>query len=99
MYGARNDTNPNDPHARALCDRCGFNKQHRMLGRQMEYRARTLKWTGWLVCQRCMDTPFTADIPVVLGPDPKPVRNPRPDDGYGNTTNSTGSNGYPVVSS
>lgn len=99
MYGVRNDTNPNDPHARALCDRCGANKQHRKLTMQMEYRGRRLASTGWLVCPRCLDTPFTADIPPILKPDPIPVRRPRPDDGYGNTTISIGTGGKPVVSS
>jgi len=46
---------------------------------QMEWRGDRLMPTGFKVCGRCLDVPFQLDRPIVLPPDPVPVRDPRPE--------------------
>lgn len=34
--------------------------------------------TGYKVCNRCLDKPFIFNKPIILPPDPVPVKDPRP---------------------
>jgi hypothetical protein len=69
---------PNHPEAFAVCDRCGFVYNIGNLKKQQEWRGNQLMWTGFLVCDPCLDVPFELNRPVVLPPDPPPVPNARP---------------------
>lgn len=66
------------PEAFALCDRCGVQYNHSDLQWQMEWMGPQLASTNFLVCQRCLDKPFIFFKPILLGPDPVPIKNPRP---------------------
>lgn len=68
----------NNPEAAGECDRCGAVYKLRALKKQMRISGRATVWTGWLVCDRCLDIPQPQDRVLVLPPDPKPVPNPRP---------------------
>lgn len=71
--------NPQHPEAFAICDRCGFVRNHADLIPQMEWRGNQLHPTGYLVCQEtCLDEPHPGDQPVILSQDPEPVLNARP---------------------
>lgn len=72
--------NPTGPKALAACDRCGFLYNHASLSPQYEWRGPVLKWVGILVCTvTCLDKPFQFWRPVILGPDPLPIMNARPE--------------------
>lgn len=46
----------------------------------MEFFGPQLAWTGFLVCpDKCLDVPQPQNIPLILPPDPVPVKNPRPE--------------------
>jgi len=70
---------PNHPEAFAICDQCGFLRNHCDLAKDMEWRGNNLVWTGFLVCQdTCLDVPYEFDRPIKMPPDPEPVVNARP---------------------
>jgi hypothetical protein len=68
---------PQRPSAFAICERCGFQYNHRDLRWQTEFRGREVRRTGFLVCQTCFDLPNPTLKPVVLPADPVPILNPR----------------------
>lgn len=68
----------NNPDSFAFCDRCGFRYNHSKLQFQFEWMGPRLQNTNFLVCQRCLDKPNPGNRPVNPGPDPVPIRNPRP---------------------
>ena len=70
-------TDPRRPRAKAVCDYCGEWYLLSRLNKQMEFFGPTLKWTGFLVCSHCLDTPQDQLRPIILPPDPLPVVNPR----------------------
>lgn len=74
----RATVNPAHPEAFAICDRCGTQYNHSNLNWQFEWHGPMLGNTGFLVCHRCMDKPFIFFKPILLGPDPIPIKNPRP---------------------
>lgn len=68
----------------AYCDRCGFRYLHPMLSWQYEWRGAALSNIRLLVCRMCLDVPQeNGRRPIIIGPDPIPVRDPRP--GYAQT--------------
>lgn len=77
-YKGRAIISATDPRAIALCDRCGFVYNLYMLRPQMKYAGNATINTGLLVCETCMDPLNPQDRPIVPGPDPLPVKNPRP---------------------
>lgn len=81
MTSMRTDApaDPNNPRARAMCERCSQIVFHDQLLKQMEFRGNKLMWTGIFVCSRCIDQPQPQDRTVLLRPDPEPVRDPRPE--------------------
>lgn len=68
---------PQRPAAFAICERCGFQYNHRDLQWDMQYAGREIKRTGFLVCEACNDIPNPTLRPVVLPADPVPILNPR----------------------
>lgn len=70
-------TDPNKPRAQGVCDDCGEWFQLSTLRKQMQYMGTSPRWTGYLVCSRCLDVPQPQLKPQRLPPDPVPVPNPR----------------------
>ncbi len=70
--------NPRDPEAAAVCDRGGEVVRRSDLSPEMRWAGGRLVPTGLLVCDRHRDTPNAQDRALHLGPDPVPVREPRP---------------------
>lgn len=75
---ARAPTNPSNPEATGFCDRCNMIYYLSALQYQWDYRGLVLANLRIKVCPRCYDKPFEFNRPIVLGPDPVPVRDPRP---------------------
>lgn len=69
----------NHPEAFACCDRCGGWYNRSDLDWQFDYRGNALANLRILVCQKCMDVPNEQLRPVIIGPDPIPVKDPRPE--------------------
>lgn len=69
--------NPQHPQAQAVCDRCGGWYNHCDLSWQFDYRGNALANLRILVCNRCMDKPQEQNRPVILGPDPIPIKDAR----------------------
>lgn len=62
----------------AVCDRCGFRYMHYNLNWQYDWRGNQLQNLRILVDHHCEDVPFEQNRPIIIGPDPVPVRDPRP---------------------
>lgn len=74
----RAKTDPKNPRAFGICDRCNFTYQLESLVWEMEWRGNDLVRTGFRVCTRtCLDVPFEQNRPLYLPPDPQPVEQPR----------------------
>ena len=71
--------NPSAPEAIGVCDRCGFQYNHSDLQFQYAWRGNELVNLNILVCPFDLDVPAEWLRPVVLGPDPVPIRFPRPE--------------------
>src|SRR5215472_3919590 len=104
-FHGRARVNPKYPEAFGRCDRCGFWYSLVDLHYQMEWRGPRLMNIRLRVCQKCMDIPFIFNKPIVIPPDPVPVRDPRLDDfayyngpqGSGAVAGSGGSNPLPPL--
>ena len=69
-----------NPRAVAVCDGCGMWTMHDSLVEKKEYRGGSVPvGTGLWVCGVCDDVPNPYFSKMVLGPDPVPVQNPRPE--------------------
>ena len=68
-----------NPRAMGLCDIGQHPVFHDELKREMAWRGDKLVWTGFLVCDKHLDTPNPQDRFYRLKADPVPVRNPRLD--------------------
>jgi hypothetical protein len=67
------------PEPWAYCDRCNFRYLHRDLAWALDWRGTRLANLHILVCPTCLDIPQpNGRKPVVVGPDPVAVRDPRP---------------------
>jgi hypothetical protein len=75
----RAKVNPTSPRAFAVCERCGFWYNHINLQWQLEYRGTKLANLRKLVCDDCLDVPQPQLKPLVIGPDPVPIMNARPE--------------------
>lgn len=75
----RAKVDPANPQAFAVCDRCRMLMNRVDLCWQYQYRGSSLQNTRLLVCERCLDKPHEFARPVVLPPDPVPIKDPRPD--------------------
>lgn len=75
-YGAVNRLNP---EAAGRCDRGGEIRKRSELLVEMRWAGNALVPTGFLCCREHIDPPQPQDRLLVLGPDPIPVDNARPD--------------------
>lgn len=71
-------TDPGNPRAHAICDRCGFRYNHEDLRFQYDWAGATLVNKQILVCQRCLDEPQEQLRTAIIPADPVPIMNPRP---------------------
>ena len=79
MHGQqRAFANPRNIDPYAICDRCGMLYGHSTMAFQYVYAGNALVKTGLLVCQPCLDIPFQNNRPIKTGPDPVPIKDPRP---------------------
>ena len=79
-HSPRAPVNFRSPRPWAICDRCGFQYLHEDLVWQFDFRGNALSNLRILVCTvTCNDVPQpNGRRPIVIGPDPVPVRDPRP---------------------
>lgn len=70
-------TNPRNPQAHAICDRCGFRFNWVDLKWQMDWRGAALQNLRILVCSDCYDTPQDQLRAIILPADPTPIINAR----------------------
>lgn len=78
-YTGRAKVSARSPKAFGVCDRCGFWYNREDLRWQFDWRGMRLMNLRLLVCDRCLDKPFEHYRPILVPPDPLPVRNARPD--------------------
>lgn len=67
-------TNPAQPEAQAVCDRCGMWYQRGKLRNQKDWRGAALLPLYLFVCDECYDTPQEQLRAIVVPADPMPVR-------------------------
>ena len=72
-------TNPANPRAFAVCDRCQFLYNHDKLKWQYQWQGTQLTNLRILVCSTCCDEPQPQLKARLMPPDPVPIRDPRPD--------------------
>lgn len=73
-------TDPSNPQAHAICDRCGFRYNRVNLNWQYDWRGASLQNIRILVCNTCMDTPQEQLRAIVVPADPVPIDQPRTQD-------------------
>ena len=74
----RAKTDPRNPEAFGVCDRCGMWYNISSLVWQHSWRGNELSNIQLRVCKlTCLDVPFENDRPLYLPPDPPPVFQPR----------------------
>lgn len=66
------------PQPWGCCDRCGFRYMRNKIDWQFDWRGNQMQNLRILVDHRCMDVPQPQLRPIIVGPDPYPVRDPRP---------------------
>ena len=72
-------TDPSSPEPCGICDRCGCKYMRSELEWQYDYRGNTLQNLRILVCNvRCLDIPSDQLRPIIVPPDPVPIKDPRP---------------------
>lgn len=79
-YTGHARVHPRYPTSFGVCDRCGMLYNLQALKFQFDYRGMQLQSTGFKVCPSCTDIPSPQRRPIVLPPDPVPLRNPRVQD-------------------
>jgi len=67
------------PRAAARCDDCGFLYNHQDLRWQYQWSGLQLINLKFLKCSRCLDIPQPQLKSKILGPDPLPIWNARPE--------------------
>lgn len=72
-------TNPQNPRAFGVCDRCGFWYNLHKLKYQWQWQGTTLVNLRFRVCPACMDVPQPQLKARMAPPDPVPVNDPRPE--------------------
>jgi hypothetical protein len=70
---------PYNPEAAGRCDRGGEIRRRSELLREMRWAGNNLVPTGFFCCREHIDPPNPQDRIPMIGPDPVPVRDPRPD--------------------
>jgi hypothetical protein len=78
-YG-RAVTDPSNPRAHAICDRCGARYNHMDLKWQYDWRGTKLQNLRFLVCESCLDSyQQNGQRTIILPQDPEPIMNARPE--------------------
>ena len=90
-------TDPSNPQAHAICDRCGFRYNLVNLSWQFDWAGASLINKRILVCNPCNDKPQQQLRAIVLPPDPVPVVNPRIQDFVVAETNNRYTSGQLLV--
>lgn len=100
------------PHGRAsvtpsslssflICDRCGTLINDSAAEWSRDYRGMQIQNTRMRVCRQCQDVPQAQLRPILIGVDPLPLMNPRPEpyaqDDEGNVTPAEGAVPPPYV--
>ena len=71
--------NSRSPEPWGFCDRCNLLYPLHELVFQLDYRGNNLQNLQIRVCTRtCLDIPQDQLRPIIIGPDPVPLRDPRP---------------------
>lgn len=70
-------TDPRNPRAFAVCDRCALWYNHYMLRWQYDWAGASLINKRILVCDTCYDTPQEQLRAIIVPADPVPIINPR----------------------
>ncbi len=73
----RAKTDPRNPRAFAICDRCALWYNHHQLKWQYDWAGASLINKRILVCDTCYDEPQNQLRAIVLPADPVPIVNPR----------------------
>lgn len=76
---ARVQVSAKNPRAAGICDRCGIPINHYKLRWQFDFAGLRLQNLRVLVCDRCYDAPQRQLGAKILGPDPIPIFNARPE--------------------
>lgn len=92
----RAKVDPTNPRAWGICDRCGLLYNHKDLRWQFDYRGIKLANLRTLVCEECLDEPQPQLKPRIIGPDPLPILNARPE--TVNTVTTSVSSTYTILS-
>ena len=74
----RNYADLRRPKPIGYCDRCNFRYYLDDLRWQFDWRGNALQNLRILVCKPCEDKPFELNRPIIIGPDPYPLKDPRP---------------------
>lgn len=74
----RNYADQDRPQPIGYCDRCNHRYWLSDLHWQHDWRGPKLANLRMLVCNTCEDQPYNHAQPIVIPPDPRPIRNPRP---------------------
>lgn len=78
-HGKYTNMSMTNPRAIGRCDYSGFMVEHSKLAKQMEYRGRSLVWTGFWVYSEFLDLPNPQNLTPLIKLDPKPIKDARPD--------------------
>lgn len=75
---------PKNPEGLGICDYSGFVFNHKDLHKQMDWRGNSYVWTGFMVGKPYLDKPQEQNRPAPIKDDPRPLKNPRLPEFYGN---------------
>jgi hypothetical protein len=78
-HGKYTSMSKNNPRGIARCDYSGLMTLHSNLVRQEEYRGTGLVWTGYFVNPKFADRPNPQNLTPLVGLDPIPLKDSRPD--------------------
>ena len=90
-------TDPRNPQAHAICDRCGFRYNHVNLRWQFDWRGASLMNIRLLVCDTCYDNPQEQLRAIVVPADPIPINQPRIQDYETSESNTRATSGQNTV--
>lgn len=88
-HGKRTSLSPSAPSAWFECDRCGMRGDRREARWQYEWGGTQLINLRLLVHEHCLDKPQAQLRAKIIGPDPLPILNPRPENETAQDTSLT----------
>jgi len=93
----RAQTNPSNPRAFGVCDRCGIWYNHDNLNWQFDWAGASLINKRILVCNTCNDIPQEQLRTIIIPADPLPVSNPRTENFSTDETNTRATSGTQLI--